>query len=387
MTSTHEQYKAALAQSLGVDAEQIFLFWKGRVALYALLQAAGVKPGDEVVLPAFTCMVVPNAILYLGARPVYVDIDPSTYNMNVELIEGAITPRTRVILAQNTFGLSPEMDLIQEIATRHSISVIEDCTHGFGGQYRGKVNGTMGAASFFSTQWNKPFSTGIGGIACVNEKGLLHAMQQFEQDAIAPSRNEERILRFLFAAREAVVGSRLYWNALDTYRWLSEKGWVIGSSEKCESDPTQQSPDFLKGLSTTQAARGIRELARIQTKLEHQKNVAARYSEFFTSIGGPLPHVPAHAGHTYLRYPIVVRDRAGLMSEARRARVELGDWFLSPLHPITTGLERWQYQLGANPVAERICQNIVNLPTHDRIQEKQLSKILRFLEIHKNLLM
>jgi len=151
--------KEQLAEHLSIDFRDIFLFWKGRVALYAILGATGIKGGDEIILPAFTCVVAVNPIIYLSAKPVYVDIDPVTYNMDVSMIEGKITERTRAILAQNTFGLAPDLDRIFELADRYRLMVIEDCAHGFGGSYRGKPNGTMADASFFSSQWNKPFST------------------------------------------------------------------------------------------------------------------------------------------------------------------------------------------------------------------------------------
>src|SRR3972149_1771131 len=87
----------------------VFFFFKGRVALYALLKAIGIHPGDEVILPGFTCVVVPNAIIYLGGKPVYADIDPKTFNIDTAKIEGKITDNTTAIIAQNTFGLSPDV--------------------------------------------------------------------------------------------------------------------------------------------------------------------------------------------------------------------------------------------------------------------------------------
>jgi len=102
-------YQSRLAEYLHIDAEQVSLYWKGRVALYTMLKAMGVGPGAEVVLPAFTCVVVPNAILYLGAIPVYVDINPDTLCCNVAQIEQALSPKTKVILIQNMLGLSVEV--------------------------------------------------------------------------------------------------------------------------------------------------------------------------------------------------------------------------------------------------------------------------------------
>ena len=133
-------YKSELANYLNVKESHITLFWKGRVALYALLKSFGISKDDEVILPAFTCVVVPNAILYCDAKPVYVDINPQTLNCDPEEIRKKITPKTKLIIAQNTFGLSSDLDAIMRIANEYHIVVIEDCTHGIGGYYRGIKN-------------------------------------------------------------------------------------------------------------------------------------------------------------------------------------------------------------------------------------------------------
>jgi dTDP-4-amino-4,6-dideoxygalactose transaminase len=127
----------------------VFLFWKGRVALYSILKAIVVKLSDEIILPAFTCVVVVNPIIYLGTKPVYADINSRTFNIDIENIEKKITPRTKVILAQNTFGLSSDLAPIMEVARKYNLWVIEDCAHGFGGNYKGKKNGTIADAAFF----------------------------------------------------------------------------------------------------------------------------------------------------------------------------------------------------------------------------------------------
>ena len=141
------------------EPEHVAFTWKGRVALYAILKALRIGPGDEVVIPAFTCVVVPNAVLYAGATPVYCDIDAATYTPTAETIAPQVTDRTRLIVAQNTFGLSADLNPIMRLAANRGIPVVEDCAHGLGGTYRGRPNGTVADASFFSTQWSKPISS------------------------------------------------------------------------------------------------------------------------------------------------------------------------------------------------------------------------------------
>ena len=120
-----------IAKTGGFTGE-VYTLFKGRVALYVILKAMGVSPGDEVIMPAYTCVVVPNAVLYFGAQPVYVDVNKETFNIDPTKSEAAITKNTRVVMAQNTFDLSSEIAGIRGIADKHGIAVVEDCAHGFG---------------------------------------------------------------------------------------------------------------------------------------------------------------------------------------------------------------------------------------------------------------
>jgi len=149
-----------------------FAFWKGRVALYAILRALDVGKSDEVIVPGYTCVMDVNPIKYLGAKPVYVDIEPDTFNMNVELLPEKISSKTKVMIAQHTYGYPCDMDAIMDIADKNGIAVLEDCCLAFGSKYKGRTVGTLGKAAYFSFQWNKPYTTGLGGMALANDAEL-----------------------------------------------------------------------------------------------------------------------------------------------------------------------------------------------------------------------
>lgn len=122
-----------ISHIIGVLPEHVFLYWKGRVALYAYLRALGLSTGDEVIIPGLTCVVVPNAIIYTGAVPVYADIRLDTLTMDPLSVRQCITSKTRGVVIQNTFGLSADIDPLVDIAHENKLAVIDDCTHGFGG--------------------------------------------------------------------------------------------------------------------------------------------------------------------------------------------------------------------------------------------------------------
>ena len=143
-----QKYENMFKQYLNVQYASSF--WKGRVALYAILKAMGIGEGDEVLVEGFTCVVVPNSVIFAGAKPVYVAPDPKTYNMDINQIEPKSTPKTKAIVAQHTFGFPADMDAIIEIAQRHNLKVIEDCAPALGATYKGKKVGTLGDAAFLA---------------------------------------------------------------------------------------------------------------------------------------------------------------------------------------------------------------------------------------------
>jgi perosamine synthetase len=355
------------------------LFWKGRVALYAILRAMGIGAGDEVILPALTCIVVPSAVKYVGARPVYVDIDPWTFNIDVAQIASKLTSRTRAILAQNTFGLAADLDPICAIARAHGLRVIEDCAHGFGGTYKGRPNGTTADAAFFSTQWNKPFSTGIGGFAVTIDSSLAIALARSQVDAVAPSALETLLLRLQLFANDHLLTETTYWTALALYRFLSRHNGVVGSSQGGELERPDMPAGFFKAMSAVQARRGARELGSLAANLGHRANLAAIYSDALTSLGVAPPYQPPYATHTYVKFPLLVRDRERFIADAQAQHIEVGDWFVSPLHPLVDNYAAWDYHYGANPTAERVSRHLVNLHTHRRITEQQARRVCEFL--------
>ncbi|MDD3080580.1 MAG: DegT/DnrJ/EryC1/StrS aminotransferase family protein [Paludibacter sp.] len=363
--------------------EELFFYWKGRVALYAILKSMGVDEGDEVILPAFTCVVVPNAIIYAGAKPIYVDIIPETYNMDISKLENAINEKTKVIICQNTFGLSSNIEEIIALAQKFNLYTIEDCTHGFGGYYNEKFNGTNCDSAFFSTQWNKPFSTGIGGFALINNFGLLEKIKLLEKNKIRPSLFDNLNILFLILARKIFVNSFTYWIVLKLYRFLSVKGIVLGSSSNDELNSIEMPVHFFKGMSKVQLIIGIYESNRLEKLIERRKRNATLYSEFL------FIHKKNHVvknlfnNHSFLKYPILVKNREVFFETARVNKIELGDWFISPLHPIKKDFVKWKFDINDFPIAEKMSEHIVNLP----LEKKNIIRVLRFLESNMDNLM
>src|SRR3989440_7847418 len=179
-----EEYEEAFARTVGV--KYAVSFSSARVGLYGLLRALGVGEGAEVLLSVPTHIVVANAIRYTGARPVYVDCRLEDYNIDLAEAERRITPRSRVLLLQHTFGVPVEMDTALAFARRHNLVVIEDCVHALGARYDGRQVGTFGHAAFFSTEETKTISTVMGGMAVTNDADLAARLRTFQASCSLP---------------------------------------------------------------------------------------------------------------------------------------------------------------------------------------------------------
>ncbi len=359
------------------ESSGIFWYWQGRVALYAILKAMGVKQGDEVIVPAYTCVVVPNAIIYLGAKPIYIDIDPKTYNMNFSKIEQAIGPRTKVIICQNTYGLSSNVEFILNIAKKYKLYTVEDCTQGFGGTYNGKPNGSYCDAAFYSTQWNKPFSTGLGGFAVTKNKIVEQGLVELEGEKLAPSFKDKFMLKVLYFFRNNIINDITYWPMIKLYRWLSKNNLVLGSSKGQEIEDIKMPDGYFKDFCGTQIKEGLKNIKRLDALLITRKHNAKIYTDFLSLKGKNHVDKQLFSNHSFLKYPLLVKNRDRFLKLAELNNVSLGDWFVSPLHPVESNdWSKWFFEPSKYPVSVKISAMVVNLPT----DTQDVKKVIRFLE-------
>lgn len=360
----------------GIDSRRFHYFWRGRVALYAILKALGIGPGDRVIVPGFTCVAVPNAVFYVGATPVYADIEPDTYNVSRATLEAHLTSEVRAIIVQSTFGLSPDLDPILELASDAGITVVEDCAHGLGGSYKGRPNGTVADAAFFSAQWSKPISTGLGGIAFTRHPSLDDRLGGLARRMPPPPIRDRVMLAAQLAVRPLADYPRLYYPAVDVYRWLTQKaGLRVGSSSFEELRGTAMPARFAQQMAPRQRRKWRRRLGGLAAVVARRRQHAARYDEFFAGTTIEPPARPDYAHHAMLRYTVRVPDSAATLRRARDLRLPLGNWFISPLHPVTGDLRDWGYQPDDCPNAERACREVVNLATDQPLSSRQLAAL------------
>lgn len=372
-------YEQAFSGMLGPDV-RAFSFWKGRAALYAILQALGVEAGDEVVIAGFTCVVVPNAIRFLDARPIYADISIGSYNLDPGNAAQAISPRTRAMIVQHTLGIPAPLEELLALAKLHDVAVIEDCAHSLGSAHRGKSLGTFGDAAFFSSQWSKPYTTGLGGVSITRASDLAVRLARVQQTFAEPSFSARRRLSIQYWFYQRFFTPQFYWLAQGLLHGIGRMGLAVASSSASELRGDRPY-DHEWRMASPQCLAGLRQLQGLSASIRHRQMLAARYDAGLMESGWSIAR--RNEENVLLRYPVMVQNKKELLQRARAAHVELGSWFETPLHPVPLSQHVFfGYSLGQCPNAEAAAGRIVNLPLHQRVTVDEADRVLEFFLKH-----
>jgi perosamine synthetase len=353
-------YEREFAAACG--ATHAISFGAGRMALYAILEALDIGEGDEVIIPAFTCVVVPNAILYRGARPVFVDIEPRFFNVDVAKVEAAIGPRTKALYAQHTFGLPCDVEALRELGRRHGLPVIEDGAHALGAVYQGKPIGSLTEVAFFSTDHSKVINTHLGGMAVTSDDDLASRLRRVQRRAPPLETKLVRRLILSFIIEFVCFAPRLLWIGRSVHSVLSRAKLLFYFRDEMETERPTEYP-YPCRLSSAQAALGRSQLAALPRNLAHRRMVAGQLEGM---IGWNEMGTQAVEDAAWLRYSFLVDDRSRF-ERAFGRRFDLNIWFTSVVEGRTCNLESVGYRVGSCPVAEQVSRHIVNFPTHPRI--------------------
>jgi dTDP-4-amino-4,6-dideoxygalactose transaminase len=387
--------QATPATKLEIDPSSILMpqvctFWKGRVALYVLLKCLGVGDGDGVLVPGYTCAMVPGAVRFAGAKPIYADIDSTTYNATLDTLQQALTRSTGVtvkaLVLQHTYGIPANVVRITDWARRRGIAVIEDCAHALGSRYRDvdgtwREVGTGGDAAIFSSQWSKPVSTGLGGWMTTSDLELARRVRQFRsQQCISPSWREALMLPLQIAVRELFPSPSSYWIIAEAYRKLSARGILVGTSHTIEYQG-EMPQGYAKRMSAFQEWLLQRRLAD-RTREGRRRQLRIIYDQALAAAGLPVLEDAEGAEPILVRYPVRVGNKDELLDMAHARALELGDWFNHPVHPKEANALALGYQPGACPEAEQAARETINLPMHAGVTEKIALLTVEFLKQH-----
>lgn len=359
-----------------MEARWAVSFDSGRSGLYAILKCMGIKDYDEIILQAFTTVALPNVIKWCGARPVFIDIDEKTYNINSEKIEEKITAKTKAIIIQHTFGNPAEIEKIMEIAMKHNLFVIEDCAHSLGAEYKNKKTGTFGDAAFFSFGRDKVISSVSGGMVITNNQELGEKIKEFRDEMPYPEKS--LIIKQLLHPIVTFNALHLYYffGLGKVIMFVASKLGIITKAYTKEEKMSERPKNFLAKMPNALAEIALHQIKLIDKFNEHRIKIAGLYNKKLSNIKNiSLPKSDPKSKNIFLWFTILVPNKKELIKKARKNHIILGDWFPQPVGPIEVNLEKAGYEKGSCPVAEKVSSMCVNLPTHYRVDERDMERV------------
>ncbi|MFO7594587.1 MAG: DegT/DnrJ/EryC1/StrS family aminotransferase [Pseudomonadota bacterium] len=302
----------------------------GTDALHLALIAAGVGEGDEVITTSFTFIATAEAILYVGAKPVFVDIDEKTMNIDPNQIEAAISPKTKAILPVHLFGQPADMAAIQTIADKHNLVVVEDCAQSFGADIDGKQTGSMSIAGCFSFFPSK-------NLGCFGDGGLI-------------STNDEKVAEHLRVLRNHGSWKRYHHSELGYNSRLDELQAVILRAK----------------------------LKRIDQYNDGRRRVAHRYSAALAEMDGTTPpHEDGIGKHVYHQYTLLSEKRDQIMAALQDKQIACAVYYPIPLHQQEVFADMCQ---GVTlPVTEKIAGQCMSLPVYPELEDDKVDQVLEVI--------
>jgi perosamine synthetase len=309
----------------------------GTAGLHLLVRAAGIGAGDEVVTTPFSFAASTNCFLYEGARPVFADIDPLSWNLDPAAVEAAITPRTRAILAVDVFGYPCELEPLQEIAERHRLALIDDACEALGAEYRGRPVGSFGAPAVFAFYPNKQMTTGEGAVVVTDSEELWRLLKSLSNQGRG-----------------------------DGGPWLEHVR--LGYNYR---------------LSDVSAAIGIAQLQKLDRLLALRRHVADRYGELLASVEGVELALADDEQHrrSWFVYVVAVSpgiDRERVIAGLARAGVA-SSRYLPCIHLQPYMRERFGFGPGLCPVAERLSSRTLALPFFPQLERVDQERVVEAL--------
>ena len=290
----------------------------------------------------------------------------------------------KAVVVQHTYGIPADIRPILDWARESGVAVVEDCAHSWGSRYRdnGKWSelGSFGDAAIFSSQWTKPISTGLGGWAIANSPILRERLRHFRSlECIAPSIGESAMLAIQVVARELASSPAVYWTAKRAYQFLYRRGLLLGTSSP-EEFHAEMPKGYAKRMSRFQEWLLTWRLAKTEV-IRYRRSLKAIYDAALAQNGFDALRTPDYADPVLLRYPLRVTNKNQVMAEARRRGIELGDWYSHPVDvPEDSAAETFGYMNGMCREGERAACEVINLPMHTRITEKNILATINLLK-------
>ena len=309
----------------------------GTAAIHTALFSLGIKPGDEVITTPFTFVATANPIIMLGAKPVFVDVDEKTFNINPDLIKTKINNKTKAIIPVHLYGLPADMNKINKIADDNNLKVLEDACQAHGAKYNNKFAGNLGDVGAFSFYATKNMMCGEGGIITTNSEEIYEASKRFRQHGMRQS------------------GDYAYIHLGYNYR-----------------------------ITDLLASIAVEQLKRLDDFTKKRQENANYLKENLKDVRGIiLPYVPEGSEHVWHQFTIRVTSdyamsREELVLKLKENNIYPGVYYPKPLH-LHQHFQKLGYKKGDFPVAEQLSKEVLSLPIHPLLSKEDLDKIVKVI--------
>lgn len=364
------------------DNRFVVLNSSGRQALYDLLRAYDIGLGDEVIIQAFTCIAVPEPILWVGAKPVYVDVEQGSYSVDPQDILKKITSNTKAIIVQHTFGIPGPIEEIVKIAKEKNIIVIEDCAHAFGAALNNKVLGTFADASIISFGRDKCLSSVYGGACVVKNREQMEKLRAFHNQRKQPPfmwTVQQLLHPILFSY---IIPSYFTFGLGKALLVLFQRAQLLSRAVEFQERAGRKPLHIEYQYPPALAQLLVLQLGKIDAMNARRKYIADRYAHELSGSKALLPAVPQNTQPSWLRFPVLVKNQKQVMFMAREKNMLLGDWYDSALVPKGSNLIEFQYSLGSCPVAEKTAEQVINLPTYPSLTDTQVTEVIDVIKTY-----
>ena len=304
----------------------------GTVALHLALATLGIGPGDEVIIPTFTMIATANAVTYTGAKPVLVDSEIRTWNMDVDQIEARVTEKTKAIMPMHTYGHPVDMDKVWEIAEKYGLYVVEDAAESHGAEYKGQRTGSLGDAGCFSFYANKIITTGEGGMITTNNEQIAKLASNLRDHAFSEERH--------------------FW-----HKYLG----------------------FNYRMTNLQAAVGLAQTERFEEFVQRRRDHAYHYTSLLKDVPGiTTPPEESWAKNVFWMYSILLDDGFGLSRDELREKlaergIETRTFFI-PIHLQPIYFKAFKGE--RYPVAEDLCKRGLYLPSASSLTKGEIEYVV-----------
>ncbi len=367
--ATRREFEDAVATVAGARHGLAFAY--GHAAFYALLKVLNLT-GAEVILPAYTCRIMPEVVVATGNTPVFADIDLSDYNMDLDALKSAITTQTKVIVATHMFGYPADVDAIREIATDKSVIIVEDAALMFPRSVH-DLGGLRGDVGLFSFGPGKPLFTIRGGAMITSDAALYERLRSYRDEAMNDLPSKEWVKRWMLLMWHYLVSHETVYGMTQRLGFSKKGLHALTSRLRPSSDgarhPASLIPgDFATRFTDFQARLGLVQLRKADRVCSCHQTLTKRYDEALHGISNLTP-APVVEGASYALYPVRVKNRDAIhfIQKMRARGIETARVFND-----LSNLTRFQrYARDSYPRAEQAGREAVSLPVHTGLTEQQ----------------